>query len=99
MHFDPNLIERFDAIWGKNIKLETIPEEFLRKAKNKGVIGCFLSHQTIWKQIIEDTSIDDNDLILVFEDDVFFTKNNFSSKFIEAIESFKKRKERAKEFH
>jgi GR25 family glycosyltransferase involved in LPS biosynthesis len=89
-HFDPNLIERFDAIWGKNIKLETIPEEFLRKAKNKGEVGCFLSYQTIWKLVIEDPSINDDDLILVFEDDVFFTKNNFSSKFIEAIESFKK---------
>ena len=89
IHFDPNLIERFDAIWGKNIKQETLSEDFLRKSKNPGELGCFLSHQTIWKQISEDSSIDDYDLILVFEDDVFFT-NNFSTKFIDAIESFKK---------
>ena len=88
LHFDPNLIEKFDGICGKNVNLETLPEEFLRKSKNKGEVGCFLSHQTIWKQVIEDMSINDDDLILVFEDDVFFTKN-FSAKFIEAIESFK----------
>ena len=88
-HFDPYLIERFDAIDGKNLDVSTISEEFLKKSTNKGEIGCFLSHQQIWKLVIDDSSIDDDDLILVFEDDIFFTKENFSGKFIEAVSNFK----------
>jgi len=88
-HFNPNLIERFDAIDGKNLDISTIQEEFLQKAKNKGEIGCFLSHQQIWKLVIDDSSIDDNDLIIVFEDDIFFTKENFSEKFINSVSNFK----------
>lgn len=88
-HFDPNLIERFDAINGENLDVSTISEGFLKKATNKGEIGCFLSHQQIWKIIIDDSSIEDDDLILVFEDDIFFTKENFSEKFTEAVSNFK----------
>ena len=90
-HFNPDLIERFDAINGQNLDISSIPDSFLKKSKRKGEIGCFLSHQTIWKQIIDDSSIDDNDLILVFEDDIFLTDktDTFSEKFIEAVSSFK----------
>jgi GR25 family glycosyltransferase involved in LPS biosynthesis len=90
-HFNPNLIERFDAIDGNNVDMSTISETFLKQTQNKGIVGCFLSHQNIWKLIIDDSSIDDNDLILVFEDDIFFTDDNenFSEKFIEAVTSFK----------
>jgi GR25 family glycosyltransferase involved in LPS biosynthesis len=88
-HFDPNLIERFDAIDGKNIDISTISEDFLKTSKNKGEIGCFLSHQKIWKLIIDDSSIKNDDIILVFEDDIFLTETeNFSEKFIEAVYSF-----------
>lgn len=89
-HFNPELIERFDAINGKNIDESTIKDNFLKKIKNKGELGCFLSHQQIWELVINDSSIKDDDLILVFEDDIFFSDSeNFSEKFIEAVSNFK----------
>ena len=88
-YFDSNLIERFDAICGKNINVTNLPN-FLKNAKNKGEVGCFLSHQTIWKQTMNDSTLKDDDIILVFEDDIFFTeKGDFEKKFIEAISTFK----------
>ena len=89
-YFDPNIIDRFDAIYGKNFDSKTLSEDFLKNSKNKGEMGCFLSHQTIWKLVISDSTIKDDDLILVFEDDVFFSDtDNLQDKFIEAVNTFK----------
>lgn len=78
-----DLITRFSAIDGSN---ETIPSKC---SLVKGEIGCIKSHEKIWKEIIDDNNIDDNDIILTFEDDVFFCKN-FNDKIESILEKFSK---------
>jgi GR25 family glycosyltransferase involved in LPS biosynthesis len=89
VYFDPELFEKFDAIDGRNVDPEIQEKEPLFKTTSKkGEIGCHLSHRQIWKNVSEDETLVDDDLIIVFEDDVFFTNNNFKYKFMEAINSF-----------
>lgn len=79
-YFNPDLIERFNAVDGLTLK---------KTSKiNTGELGCYLSHRKIWETVSKDESLADDDLILVFEDDVFFTKNNFVEKFIDIISYF-----------
>ena len=33
-HFNPDLIERFDAINGQNLDISSIPDSFLKKSKS-----------------------------------------------------------------
>ena len=46
-------------------------------ANNRGVIGCAMSHLTLWKRLLQD---DDNDFYLILEDDIEFT-DDFSEIF------------------
>lgn len=83
--FNSNICERFSAIDGKNILKNKINE-------NPFVIGCHMSHKKILQMVINDDDIKDDDLILIFEDDVFFTET-FSNEFIKLNETIKLFKE------
>ena len=65
--FDSDTCQRFSAIDGKNIKHHTVKE-------NPFVMACHQSHKTIFQMCIDDDLINDEDLILIFEDDVFFSE-------------------------
>ena len=80
--FDYNIVERFSATDGKLLK---------RNDGNLGEIGCHISHKRLLEIIIKDDSIKDNDLILIFEDDVFFN-NTFETDFKYAINMYEKLK-------
>lgn len=93
-------IERFSAIDGSNllddIKNKNLKDDVIFEVLRtlnayipRGELGCFLSHYFILKEIIFNENINDDDLILIFEDDVFFTEYD-DSKFYEHIEEFKK---------
>ena len=90
IYFNPELFEKFDAIDGKNLDPKIQEQEpFFQKINiRKGEIGCHLSHREIWKNVSEDETLSDDDLIIVLEDDVFFTDHNFESKFTDAINCF-----------
>ena len=83
--FDSDVCERFSAVDGKNIK------EF-KNNDNPFVIGCHLSHKSILKLVVEDETIKDDDIILIFEDDVFFS-DSFSeeiNKLVNYLKNLKK---------
>jgi GR25 family glycosyltransferase involved in LPS biosynthesis len=87
-YFDPDLFEVFYGVYGKELNLESLSEPYLKNPNTrKGEIGCHLSHRQIWKNIAEDDTINDNDLVIVFEDDVFFS-DGFEKNFEEAVNSF-----------
>lgn len=92
IYFNPELFEKFDAIDGKNLDPKIQEQEpFFQKVNiRKGEIGCHLSHREIWKNVSEDETLSDDDLIIVLEDDVFFTDHNFEHKFMDAINNFQK---------
>lgn len=77
----PKWIEvvRFSAIDGQKLdsyELDEIEKKIpTRKGGGKfgnGVIGCFLSHFRLWKQISQDDSLFEEDSVVVFEDDAHF---------------------------
>jgi GR25 family glycosyltransferase involved in LPS biosynthesis len=78
--FDSTICQRFSAIDGK-----TIPHMI---KENPFVMGCHQSHKKILEIVMNDESIADDDFIIIFEDDVFFSKN-----FIKDIEYIKKSKD------
>lgn len=95
----PNIM-RFSAIDGKNFDFKPYLNLFditeYNKHKNiknpynhhnylKGVLGCGMSHYTIWKLIYENKSLKDNDYILVLEDDIILTED-FNLKFNKLLE-------------
>jgi GR25 family glycosyltransferase involved in LPS biosynthesis len=53
-----------------------------------GVLGCCLSHYFLLKDIFNDPSICDNQIVYIFEDDVFFSKDDFENELLE-IQNFK----------
>jgi GR25 family glycosyltransferase involved in LPS biosynthesis len=65
--FDSDVCERFIATDGKDLKHHCTENPF--------VMGCHMSHKDILIKVIEDEKLNDNDLILIFEDDVFFNDN------------------------
>lgn len=65
--FSSELCDRFSAIDGKNIKYKI--------DENPMVIGCHKSHKEILKIICNDNAINNDDIIMIFEDDVFFSKD------------------------
>ena len=65
--FDLSYCQRFTAIDGNNL-------EYSFK-ENPYVMGCHLSHKTILQNVINDKTIVDEDFVIIFEDDVFFSKN------------------------
>ena len=79
--FDSSICTRFSAIDGRNIiKFEN--------NENPYIMGCHLSHKAIFQNVINDTSINDEDYIIIFEDDVFFQDT-----FIQEIEKIKTNKD------
>ncbi len=89
---DITKIERFSAIDGEKL-LEDIKNkgyqddiifEYLRNNKTyaKGELACLLSHYFLLKKISNDVTIEDNQIVFIFEDDVFVNeeyleKNSF----------------------
>ena len=66
--------ERFNAIYGKNLSKEFIDNITTIKCKNLcpvNLIGCALSHISVWKDILDKNY--NNSLIL--EDDIYFDNN------------------------
>lgn len=90
--------ERFSAINGVDI-LEDIGKKkltgdpifkLLSKLNTeiaKGELGCLLSHYFVFKEIMLDDNLQENDLVLVFEDDVFFTDYDIQ-KYLNHIDEF-----------
>jgi GR25 family glycosyltransferase involved in LPS biosynthesis len=76
-----DLIARISAVDGTNIVKPP------KCSLVKGEIGCIKSHEKIWKEIIENDELLDEDIILTFEDDVFFS-DNFNSSIEDALEKF-----------
>lgn len=83
--FDSHVCERFVAIDGRNLKKNI---DYTEK-ENPFIKGCHMSHKNILIKVIEDKKIDDNDLILIFEDDVFFN-DNFEAELVNIIPNVKK---------
>jgi GR25 family glycosyltransferase involved in LPS biosynthesis len=80
-------LERFNAVNGKTLDLEKYVTEkaydqIVSAEKNgyrlrhyeltRGAVGCFMSHRTLYKKLIDDP---DHDFYLIFEDDAFTPKN------------------------
>ena len=90
--FDNKEITRINAVDGKNIKYKDY-SNILDKNKNIQnnlyVLACHLSHRKIWKQVMDDDKVKNDDIVLVFEDDVFFT-DNFKERFNMVLKNFKK---------
>lgn len=40
----------------------------------KGAVGCSFSHEKVWREIVNDDILEENDLVSVFEDDCFFSE-------------------------
>lgn len=56
-----------NGVYGKDvIDFVSNPNEL-----TEGELGCTLSHIKIWKMVVEDTSINDNDFVMIIEDDVY----------------------------
>ena len=90
LQFKPENIKRFSAINGidiindltqKNLCDDKIFNVISEKPMNysRGEIGCLLSHYFLLKEIMYDTSINDNDIVFIFEDDIFIN-NDYLSK-------------------
>lgn len=72
-------VERFDAIDGRKltpaelakyqISISTAHKKFTKSFERPGVMGCFLSHYSLWKKCVE---LDQP--IGIFEEDVIFLK-------------------------
>ena len=52
---------KFEQHYGRNV--------------TKGEIGCTLSHLAVYRQIVEDQNVTENDYALVCEDDALFNSN------------------------
>lgn len=83
---EKSMIERVSAIDGKNLfKLDNL------KSKNLNEVGCFLSHKKCLLKIILNENILDNDLFIIFEDDVCFSKNYFTKYFKYLLQTLKEK--------
>jgi GR25 family glycosyltransferase involved in LPS biosynthesis len=77
--------EIIDAIDGKHLKPSFVIKHLFRGndfSYKKGVIGCALSHLSIWEKLLSDT---ENDYYIVLEDDI--TINKDFSKYIDAMKN------------
>ena len=70
----------FPAIDGASIEIPTYFEKL-----SYGEVGCFLSHKSLWEMALNKL---DSDYIVIFEDDVQFSKN-FSEKMKEHLKTLK----------
>ena len=86
----PNIkYDFYRAIDGKELQINNkIVDIFYNNCfgNKKGVIGCALSHLTLWKQLINDNN---NDFYVIFEDDVELCEN-FDIKLNEITKNFSK---------
>ena len=94
-------IERFSAINGidlvEDVKKKELDSDIIwkvitalnRDSIPKGELGAFLSHYFLLKKIWRDKTIDLNQMIIIMEDDVHFSKNNYSQE-IQDIKNFNK---------
>lgn len=84
---------RFSAIDGRDVSLEEwLTDDAIHSLQKiekhnfrthhyqmtRGAVGCFLSHYTVYKELIEDN---DNDIYLIFEDDATFNRDFVESVF------------------
>jgi len=91
-------IKRFSAVDGtclqENLVMRNLNRDpiilLLAHLRNKnnpsmrpGVVGCFLSHYFLLKEIVENQSLCDDQIVYIFEDDVFFSKNEFENEMLE----------------
>ena len=98
LYFDPELFEIFEGVYGKELDSETLSEPYFQRPYTRiGEIGCHLSYRQIWKNIAQDDELNDDDLVIVFEDDVFFTED-FEKSFIEAVDSFNEENKQSNRF-
>ena len=81
--------QRFSAIDGQLLDTcihynKGIPEshaytdsiyKFKRKKRIFGENGCYQSHYNIWKKVLDINTIDERDMVMILEDDLFFTEN------------------------
>jgi len=75
----------FKAVDGKELISTNELKQLFRGndfGNRKGVIGCALSHLTIWKDLIEDKI---HDYYLIFEDDLVIPDNNNFKKIIDKL--------------
>lgn len=63
--FEADICTRFSAIDGDDIKNYD-------KDENPYIIGCHLSHKALLQNVINDSTIEDTDYVIIFEDDVHF---------------------------
>ena len=83
--------ERFSAYDGNNInKYKDSINKYLdiNNKLNNGQIGCILSHIKVWENVINDTKIGGDELILILEDDILID-NNFKNIFNNFINKIK----------
>lgn len=64
----------------KNGPLDPFTDEFRDSQQNPGEIGCFDSHYRLWQKCVEL-----NEPIMIFEDDVFFTRPYHPVEFEEVL--------------
>lgn len=99
-NFKNNNIERFSAIDGLDIiddikakKLES--DQIFKELSNldinipRGELGCLLSHYFVLNEISQNVKLSDDDFVLIFEDDVFFTDHD-NGIYFDQIEEFAK---------
>ena len=81
--------KRFSAIYGKDLDKDTLINETTLTCRtflcSYGMIGCALSHKTLWKQLLSDET---TNYYLICEDDVVLT-----DKFLKFIIDFDKLKD------
>lgn len=71
--------------------LESIRVGSRQKGHNqltRGSIGCYLSHRKAWRMIVDDSSLGENDIALVAEDDVCFASEEARGRFRVAAVDF-----------
>jgi GR25 family glycosyltransferase involved in LPS biosynthesis len=96
-------VERFSAIDGSNLvddlkskglKGDPIFKTLidLNMSIPRGELGCLLSHYFVLREIEQNEYMQDNDYVLIYEDDVFFTDYDVT-KYFEHIDEFVKETE------
>lgn len=82
LNFKKENIKRFSAVDGKNLvedlkKKSYIGDVIIKIIKNKNInwntciLSCLLSHYFLLKEIIDDETIEVEDMVFIFEDDFF----------------------------
>ena len=67
--FDPSIVTRLSGVDGKLLD----PSLVANYTMEKGAIGCFMSHLNACKIIANNNNMNDTDIAIIFEDDIFFS--------------------------